>query len=358
MNKCILFIITKSETGGAQKFVAEQIRICKNDNYRVLLATNQQDWLTDEVKDLADEVLLDKRIESRTSVLYLLKLIKFIKRYKADLVVCNSANAGLYGRIAAYWCGIRSIYVTHGWGAIYNGGKLASLLFTIERILAKIGTSTLCISDADFNNAKEKIGIPVKKLYLIKNCIPPVQPLSPPLLTPKNGKLRLLSVARFSHPKRMDLLSMAMKGLDDVELYLVGTGRLLDDVQALVKDNGLKNVHFLGEIHRFDRFADFDAFSLISDSEGLSISALEAISAGLPVMLSNVGGCAELVENNGVLVNNNLTDIRNGIRMLSDNLNFYRSNAIPFFNKHFNLELNKHKYLDYYRSILKENTPG
>ena len=46
MKHRILFIITKSEVGGAQKFVKEQIEICA-ENFEVYLCTNQEGWLSD-----------------------------------------------------------------------------------------------------------------------------------------------------------------------------------------------------------------------------------------------------------------------------------------------------------------------
>ena len=50
-------------------------------------------------------------------------------------------------------------------------------------------------------------------------------------------------------------------------------------------------------------------FSLISDSEGLPLSALEAMSSELPIILSDVGGCFELIDENGILVKNNVNEM-------------------------------------------------
>ncbi|WP_137593636.1 glycosyltransferase, partial [Escherichia coli] len=61
------------------------------------------------------------------------------------------------------------------------------------------------------------------------------------------------------------------------------------------------------------------AFVLTSDSEGLPMSALEAASAGLPMLLSDVGGCSELIDNlnpNGILYNNEIESICEAIKKL------------------------------------------
>lgn len=71
---------------------------------------------------------------------------------------------------------------------------------------------------------------------------------------------------------------------------------------------------FLGEINNFNDYLNYDIFILSSDSEGLPMSALEAASAGLPIILSNVGGCNELIitennNSNGFTFNNTVQDL-------------------------------------------------
>ena len=126
MKKTILFIITKSETGGAQKFVSEQIRCLSNTkSWNCLLATNTEGWLTQSVENTIHDkkMLLDTKITNIFSISYLIKLIRFIKKNKPDLIIANSANGGLYGRLAGIFTKTKVIYVSHGWSSIYNGGR-------------------------------------------------------------------------------------------------------------------------------------------------------------------------------------------------------------------------------------------
>ena len=48
--KKILFVITSSEIGGAQRFVQEQIYILYDSNYECYLSTNSKGWLTQQVE--------------------------------------------------------------------------------------------------------------------------------------------------------------------------------------------------------------------------------------------------------------------------------------------------------------------
>ena len=52
---------------------------------------------------------------------------------------------------------------------------------------------------------------------------------------------------------------------------------------------------------------------LSSFSEGLPIAAIEALRAKLPVVLTDVGGCRELIENNGYLVQPNIEEITDAV---------------------------------------------
>ena len=98
-------------------------------------------------------------------------------------------------------------------------------------------------------------------------------------------------------------------------------------------------------------FKNYDIFALISESEGLPLSALEAMSAGLPLILSNVGGCSELIYDNGVLVENNIDDIHNGIIKTIQNIENYSLNSKLLFDRKFNLSKNKVDYISFYKDI-------
>jgi glycosyltransferase involved in cell wall biosynthesis len=92
---------------------------------------------------------------------------------------------------------------------------------------------------------------------------------------------------------------------------------------------------------------------LISDSEGLPLSAVEAMSAGLPVVLSNVGGCVDLVDKNGVLVENSIEDIKRGLSEVIDNFESFSKKSIELYEKDYNLLRSKDIYINYYNSFIR-----
>jgi glycosyltransferase involved in cell wall biosynthesis len=159
---------------------------------------------------------------------------------------------------------------------------------------------------------------------------------------------KILTVARLDIPKRVDLLIEAIKNLQNTELHIVGDGKLKIQLEKIYCDN----VFFHGEIDGFDDFASYDLFALISDSEGLPLSALEAMSVGLPIVLSDVGGCYELIDKNGMLVINEADEIRKAIVNCLKNKEIMGQNSLSLFNQEYNLENSKSIYLNYYARTL------
>jgi glycosyltransferase involved in cell wall biosynthesis len=115
-------------------------------------------------------------------------------------------------------------------------------------------------------------------------------------------------VARFDSPKNhCDLLNaLANIPRHNWELDLVGDGPLFSDIKRLAKKLNIHNkINFVGYTSNVKSFLlDADVFVLISNWEGLPLTILEAMSARLPIVASNVGGVSECVteHKNGFLI--------------------------------------------------------
>jgi phosphatidylinositol alpha-1,6-mannosyltransferase len=121
---------------------------------------------------------------------------------------------------------------------------------------------------------------------------------------PDEGPLRLLCVGRLIERKGQQHLIEAVQRLTsediDVTLELVGTGDAEAALKAQVRRLGLEGrVRFAGYVPReqiAERYAAAHVFVLASYNEGMSVATLEAMAAGLPVVVTRTGGSAELVE--------------------------------------------------------------
>jgi glycosyltransferase involved in cell wall biosynthesis len=329
----VMHIITKSEIGGAQTWVRDQIFLFEKD-YKHVLVTNKDGWLTQEVFELAT-VHTVKGIESFFSLFSFIKIFKIIFTESPDLIISSSANAGVIARVCSlFFKNTRVIYVSHGWSCIYNKSKFSKFFIFVERILSYLTNIIICVSDKDYLDAQKIIGIKKEKLLVIRNAI------FPRVLSDHehSNPLRALFVGRLNYPKRPDLLLDSIVDNKNVILDIVGDGAL-----NLEKYKSQSNVRFLGAISNFDKYHEYDIFVLISDSEGLPMSALEAASSGLPLILSDVGGCPELISGNGLLVSNNVTSIKSAIDDISNNYSLFKRNAMSNVEST-NIYNVKHKY--------------
>jgi glycosyltransferase involved in cell wall biosynthesis len=313
------------------------------------LASNKEGWLTDSIKGKLKNTYFSPLL-NKISIYYIFQLYKFIKNNNIDLIVCNSANAGFYGRICALIANIKSIYVSHGWSSTYNGGKFSFIFNKIENILSLITTSILCISRNDEKIAINHLGIKKNKIKVISNSIFAINNIN--YRYAKESNISIVTVCRLKYPKRVDLLIDAISKFNNVHLTIVGDGPNKNLLQKKINKIESNNITLLGSINGFDDFSNYDIFALISESEGLPISAIEAMSSGLALVLSNVGGCSELIRNNGIIVQNTVDEIIFGIQDCINKLDFYKSNSFTLYNEKFNLNLNKSIYLDYYNNIL------
>ena len=308
-------IITKAETGGAQRWTLDQICLLKEDIHPFLIAGEDQ-WLTQTLNTLSPLILPDllKRLPNPVG---LLKLRRYIRDNSISILVASSANAGVYARLMKLFIpGLRVVYVSHGWSSIYNGGKLSGIYTLAERLLSNLTDLIINVSQADARKCNERLNIPPGKTITLTNRTP--KPTKQPANLPPKP-VKLLFLGRLAHPKRPDLLIDAVSGFsqDELTLTIVGSG----PSQMELKDNAPNNVIFAGEIQAFDQFHCYHALCLISDSEGLPMSALEAKAHGLPLLLSDTGGCHELIDDgNGILCNNTPSSIRDSLHKLITNM--------------------------------------
>jgi len=120
----------------------------------------------------------------------------------------------------------------------------------------------------------------------------------------------LVLTGRLVQVKRIDVFLRAVKTvvtkISDVRAVIVGGGRLKDALCAQAQDLGIAS-HIVFAAHQEnieEWLGKSKVFVLTSDSEGLSLSMMEAMMCGLPAVVSDVGDLGDLVENgvNGYLV--------------------------------------------------------
>ncbi|MGI9319335.1 MAG: glycosyltransferase family 4 protein [bacterium] len=293
-----MVVITKSDIGGAQVHVLQILREL-GDEYDFILVTGEEGFLTMSTRELGIPVVicrtLVRPIRPHKDLLAVLELVRLIRRHRPEFVHAHSFKSGVVARLAARWAGVPTLFTAHGWAftpGVSKGQLLIGLL--VEALLCRMCAGVITISKHDYLlAAKHRIGPPSTR-YLVPNAAEAIGAIANPETTP----VKLLCVGRLTRAKNHSLLLKAMHHLpEEVTLTIVGEGFERHALERLRTKLGLEHrVMLLGEVLDIEPYLEAaQIFTLSSNYEGLPISVLEAMSAGLPVVSTDVGGVSEAV---------------------------------------------------------------
>jgi glycosyltransferase involved in cell wall biosynthesis len=296
------------------------------------------------------------------------ELRRFIRDFKPDIVASHSSKAGIIVRLVCFFLNIPNTFTVHGWSFEANASKINQwLYFVIEKIMGFFSCKLITVAFTGYDLGIKHHIVSPRKLVTVLNGVRDFRLNSPQKAADTEGGARpieLVMSARFQPQKDHETLIKALIPLknEPFHLQLLGDGtETLGRIQSLVNESGLTDkvafVGFTTDVVGYLQRADICV--LISHSEGLPLSILEAMSLGLPILASNVGGIAKQVENgyNGYLVErNDVEDLTKKIKLLMNSPTLRREmgdNSRTFYEKEFKLDKMVDKTLAVYQSILK-----
>lgn len=182
----------------------------------------------------------------------------------------------------------------------------------------------------------------------------------------KKDTIQLVSCSSIISVKRLDLIIEILSKINlDIKWTHIGDGALGANIRALAKRKLRKiDYEFLGYIDNNDILKvyeklDVDYFINMSDSEGLPVSMMEAMSLGIPVIARNVGGISEIVDRSTGMLIDNIDDLEMISKDISKELekrfkdiDYYKSksnNSFIKWNNEFNASSN---YNDFFSRVL------
>lgn len=303
----ILYLITKSEHGGAQSHLLHLVRTAaQRGTVLVLTGEDGQFSATLRSEGIETHALghLKHRLHPWHDVAGLSELTRWIRLFDPDIVHAHSGKAGLLGRLAAASQHVPSVYTAHGFSFAEGtpfGRKCAALAG--EWIAGQAGDFTIAVSRSESELAVRYHLARRKRRAVIYNGV------DEPALraVPQNGPPVIAMVARFDFPKQQALLIRAFSHIaGNARLWLIGDGPELPSAVRVAQRCGMRDrITFWGDRNDvIELLARAQVGALISSQEGFGLSLIEAMSLGLPVIASACGGMREIVcdGQNGLLV--------------------------------------------------------
>lgn len=187
----------------------------------------------------------------------------------------------------------------------------AGLVDFQHRMISQLVSRYIAVSRDVAKNLVRRFRVPETKITVIPNAVDEAE-IASGLSRPAGdwpvaeGRKAVLILARLEPEKGVDVAIDAIGRVADVDLVIAGSGSCSGALESKAAQLGINHrVHFLG--HRNDPaslLARADVFVLPSHVEGLPLSVLEAMAAGVPVVATDIGGTREAVEHEktGLLV--------------------------------------------------------
>lgn len=337
MNKKALLVTRVS--GFVPQFEMNNVHILQEMGYEVHYAANFQDIVygTDNAR-LTGSGIIRHHIPFGRSPFSLdtrrcykqLKMLLMTEDF--DLIHCHMPVTGVLTRKAAhkvYRKAVPVLYTAHGFH-FFKGAPLANWMYYIpEHHYARYTDCLLLINEEDYERGKR---FPVRGSveHIPGTGLPPFPEPDPSFDIharfgiPGSHKI-VVTVGELTEEKNHAALIRAMDRFrrHNVTLLICGQGALMDHLRQIVDEMCLTHRVILAGYcdHIPDILRQADMFAFPSVREGLPVSVMEAMQAGLPVMAADIRGNHDLIEDGkgGFLFEENLTeDYIHGIRYFLD----------------------------------------
>ena len=297
MKRKVLYVITKSNWGGAQRYVFDLATNLPKQDFDVSVILGGDGLLAQKLQQEKTSVYRSLFMQRDMSMLADIKsffeLYRLFKQIQPDVVHLNSSKAGGVGALAARMAGVKNIIFTvHGLPEDEPRGVLARLLIKVATRL----TFALCdkVITVSKDNQRRMHGS-----VLIYNGIGPIvfgtgdtiRSAFPPGVTITG------TIGELNKNKNQVALIEEAKQNPNMYVAIVGEGEMRSKLERLINKYNLNNrVKLFGFLPAAEVLKGFDIFALPSLKEGLPYVLLEAKQAGLPIVANRVGGIGEILD--------------------------------------------------------------
>lgn len=318
--KKVLFLITKSNWGGAQRYVYDLATTLDPATFEIVVLLGGNGELAQKLHDAHIRVItipaLQRDISFTKELRAIWQIARQIKAERPDVFHINSSKAGIYGTMLGRLYRVpRVIFTAHGWAFNEDRPRWQRFLFgfthwltimfahrtiTVSNALraqmcwpltrAKMQTIRLGRAPIDFKSKDDA------RQLIEMNVTSMERGLVDFHEDPWIGTIAELHPIK-NLPVAIDAVAALIHAVPNLRYIIIGEGEQRAALTKQIKHLGLEeHVFLVGALPEAARFLKaFDMFVLPSQSEAAAYVILEAGLAAVPVVASNVGGIPELI---------------------------------------------------------------
>ncbi|MFA5114550.1 MAG: glycosyltransferase family 4 protein [Candidatus Omnitrophota bacterium] len=351
----IIYLANHLNIGGITSYVFSLASGMKERGHGVYVASGggrmEDDFRREGIVCVRAPLETKSEVSPRLAVSFF-RLLPYIKKNRIDVIHCNTRVTQVLGCLLERASGIAHISTCHG----FFKRRVSRLLFPCW------GRKVIAVSEAVREHLIGDFGINPSDIVVIHNGIDTERFAVRIKKDLDLGEGPVVGIiARLSDVKGHAYLIRAMHEVTarfpSVKLLIVGDGKIKNELLRLTNELGLgKNVSFLpAAVDTREALSAMDVFVLPSLAEGLGLSLMEAMAAGLAVIGSDIGGIRSLIQNghNGILVESRNVDAlsREISALLQDKQRRQRlgDNAARFIRENFSLSRMTEKTEEVYK---------
>lgn len=302
----VAIIVPSLMTGGAENMASQLATHINKKKFCIellILAAPTGTALEKIIRDMGVKtVYFNKNLGFNLKTI--LKMYQYLNQFNPDVIHTHLSGC-IYAIPWALIHGIKILHTIHS-RPIYEGyGIIRRILKYLYHLKQAI---PIAISDTIAKETIELYGVTPQMVETVYNPVDILKFSKVLGARVRKDEIIFANVARFSPPKNQMVLVESFcrvsKEIPTAKFVLIGDGETKSLVEERVKELKLEDkVEFTGNISNIpQRLANADIFVLPSQYEGLPLTILEAMAAGLPIIATRVGGIPDVVKENGILV--------------------------------------------------------
>ena len=305
----ILYLVNHLNVGGISSYLLSLSSALLEQGNQVYIASSGGE-LEEKFKTLGAQLIkISIRTKNEASpkiLLSFLKLRGLIKKYQIQVVHSQSRTTQVLGCLLGKYTKVKHIFTCHG----FFNPKIS------RRFFPCLPDKAIAISQPVAKHLIEDLNFPESKIFLVVNGIEARFFRSPRCkeeirksLGLKPGEI-IGSVGRLSdvkgHAYLISAMPLILRNFPQAQLLISGEGKLYNHLFCQAKQLAISDKVFFVRncLPVADILTVLDLFVMPSLQEGLGLALMEAMSVGLAVVGTNVGGIKELIKDrqNGILV--------------------------------------------------------